>query len=56
MKFSFFHLMPWTDLQEAPDDWPVGNAAFDPVRGKQLYDGYLDVMAYAEQCGFDWVG
>lgn len=56
MKFCFFHLMPWTELTEPPDDWPVGNAGFDPVRGKQLYDRYLDTMAYAEQCGFDWVG
>jgi alkanesulfonate monooxygenase SsuD/methylene tetrahydromethanopterin reductase-like flavin-dependent oxidoreductase (luciferase family) len=56
MKFSFFHLMPWTDLDEPPDDWPVSNAGFDPARGKALYDGYIDTMAYAEQCGFDWVG
>jgi len=56
MRFSFFHLMPWTDLAAPPDDWPVGNAAFDPMRGKELYDRYLDTMAYAEQCGFDWVG
>jgi alkanesulfonate monooxygenase SsuD/methylene tetrahydromethanopterin reductase-like flavin-dependent oxidoreductase (luciferase family) len=56
MKFSFFHLMPWTDLTEAPAQWPVANSAFDPERGKQLYDGYIDTMAFAEDCGFDWVG
>ncbi|MGH7551996.1 MAG: LLM class flavin-dependent oxidoreductase, partial [Longimicrobiales bacterium] len=56
MKFSFFHLMPWTELTEAPPQWPVSNAGFDPERGKQLYDSYIDTMAFAEECGFDWVG
>ncbi len=56
MQFSFFHLMPWTELDEAPPQWPVANSGFDPARGKQLYDGYIDTMAFAEQCGFDWVG
>src|SRR6185503_13449285 len=56
MKFSYFHLMPWTDLTEAPAQWPAGNAAFVPERGKELYDNYIHTMAFAEQCGFDWVG
>ena len=56
MKFSFFHLMPWTELTEAPRQWPVSNAGFDPERGKELYDRYIDTMAFAEDCGFDWVG
>ena len=56
MKFSFFHLMPWTDLKEAPAQWPASNAAFVPERGKELYDNYLATMAFAEQCSFDWVG
>jgi alkanesulfonate monooxygenase SsuD/methylene tetrahydromethanopterin reductase-like flavin-dependent oxidoreductase (luciferase family) len=56
MKFSFFHLMPWTELTEPPAQWPVANAAFDPARGKELYDRYLDTMAFAEPCGFEWVG
>src|SRR3954466_9533063 len=41
MKFSFFHLMPWTDLEEAPAQWPASNAAFVPERGKELYDSYI---------------
>ena len=56
MKFSYFHLMPWTDLEETPAQWPVSNQAFKPERGKQLYDTYIDTMAFAEDCGFDWVG
>jgi alkanesulfonate monooxygenase SsuD/methylene tetrahydromethanopterin reductase-like flavin-dependent oxidoreductase (luciferase family) len=56
VKFSYFHLMPWTELTEPPAQWPAGNAVFDPRRGKELYDSYLDTMAFAEACGFDWVG
>ena len=55
MKFSFFHLRPWTDLDETPSQWPAPNASFDAARGKALYDTYIDTMAYAEQCGFDAV-
>src|SRR6266581_4342435 len=56
MKFSYFHLMPWPDLDEAPAQWPASNSAFKPERGKELYDSYIDTMVFAEQCGFDWVG
>jgi alkanesulfonate monooxygenase SsuD/methylene tetrahydromethanopterin reductase-like flavin-dependent oxidoreductase (luciferase family) len=56
MKFSYFHLMPWTELDEAPEQWPASNQSFDPGRGKELYDSYIDTMAFAEECGFDWVG
>ena len=47
MKFSYFHLMPWTDLEETPAQWPVSNQAFKPERGKELYDAYIDTMAFA---------
>jgi alkanesulfonate monooxygenase SsuD/methylene tetrahydromethanopterin reductase-like flavin-dependent oxidoreductase (luciferase family) len=56
MKFSYFHLMPWTELDAAPDQWPVTNSLFRPERGKELYDAYIENMAFAEDCGFDWVG
>ena len=23
MKFNYFHLMPWTDIEETDQDWPV---------------------------------
>ena len=38
--------MPWTDLKEAPAQWPASNAAFVPERGKELYDNYLHTMAF----------
>src|SRR3712207_2837679 len=56
MKFSFFHLMPWTELEEPPTEWPVSNRGFKPERAKELYDTYTEAMTYAEQCGFDWIG
>lgn len=56
MHFSFFHLMPWTDLEETPTQWPARNAPFDGERGTELYETYLTTMAKAEECGFDWVG
>jgi alkanesulfonate monooxygenase SsuD/methylene tetrahydromethanopterin reductase-like flavin-dependent oxidoreductase (luciferase family) len=56
MKFNFFHLMPWTEIEDAGQDWPVANKAFDPRKGTALYRGYLDMMADAENYGFDMVG
>ncbi|HEV3009374.1 MAG TPA: LLM class flavin-dependent oxidoreductase [Burkholderiales bacterium] len=56
MKFSFFHLMPYTALDQAPGDWPVSNREFDPEKAREYYRSYIDTMIYAEQCGFDWVG
>lgn len=61
MKFYFFHLMPWPYL---PDDFDqrydsawvwLPNSLYDPVRGKELYDAYLDTLAYADELGFDGV-
>jgi alkanesulfonate monooxygenase SsuD/methylene tetrahydromethanopterin reductase-like flavin-dependent oxidoreductase (luciferase family) len=56
MRFTFFHLMPWTDYPDVPEEWPVSNKSFDPERARGLYETYIDCMAYAEQCGFDWIG
>src|SRR3954471_6283093 len=61
MDFYFFHLMPWPYL---PDDFDTAhhsawvdfsNAHYDPRRGHQLYNDYLDQLAYAEPLGFDGV-
>lgn len=56
MYFNFFHLMPYTDVPEQPGEWPVANKLFDPVRGKEFYDTYLDMMAFADDCNFGGVG
>ncbi len=58
MKFSYFHLMPYTglDIGDAPQGWPFPNAGIDPAIARDLYRTYVDAMVHAEQCGFDWVG
>jgi len=56
MKFLFFHLMPWDSFPKEGPEWPVSNRDFDPVKGTEIYQTYIDTMAYAEDCGFDAVG
>jgi len=56
MKFSYFHLMPYTHIGEVGRDWPVSNRLFDPEIAAPDYQTYIDQMAYAEECGFDWIG
>jgi alkanesulfonate monooxygenase SsuD/methylene tetrahydromethanopterin reductase-like flavin-dependent oxidoreductase (luciferase family) len=56
MKFNYFHLMPWTMANKPEQEWPVSNRGFVPEKGTQLYKDYIDTMAYAEECGFDWIG
>jgi alkanesulfonate monooxygenase SsuD/methylene tetrahydromethanopterin reductase-like flavin-dependent oxidoreductase (luciferase family) len=61
VKFSFFHLMPYSQL---PDDFDTAydsisltypNANFDPAFGASLYARYLDELEYADQLGFDGI-
>src|SRR5436190_19098249 len=60
VKFHFFHLMPYPDL---PDDFRQryhgvwvdlpASELYDPVRGHEVYNEYLDELEYADQLGFD---
>jgi alkanesulfonate monooxygenase SsuD/methylene tetrahydromethanopterin reductase-like flavin-dependent oxidoreductase (luciferase family) len=61
MKFHWFHLMPYPDL---PDDFrekyhsvwvDVPSELYDPVRGHQIYNEYLDELEYAAEVGFDGI-
>src|SRR3954471_4327267 len=61
MKCHFFHLMPYADL---PDDFrekyrsvwvDVPSHLYDPVRGHEMYNDYLDELEYAAQVGFDGI-
>ena len=56
MKFSFFHLMPFTGLVNEPRDWPVSNRDFDAAQAREHYRAYVEAMIHAERCEFDWVG
>ena len=62
MKFTFFNLMPWPHL---PDDFrekhrsvwvDIPSSLYDPVRGHDVYNTYLDELEYAEQLGYDGIG
>ena len=61
MKFHWFHLMPYPDL---PEDFrekyssvwvDVPSELFDPVRGHEVYNEYLDELEYAADMGFDGI-
>src|SRR5207245_6801532 len=61
MKFHSFHLMPYPDL---PDDFAekyrsvwvdVPSHLFDPERGHEAYNEYLDELEYAAAMGFDGI-
>src|SRR5207245_132323 len=62
MKFSWFHLMPYRWLPPDFRDryhsiWvDIPNRLYDPVKGHQLYNEYLDMLEYADQMGFDAIG
>jgi alkanesulfonate monooxygenase SsuD/methylene tetrahydromethanopterin reductase-like flavin-dependent oxidoreductase (luciferase family) len=56
MKFCFFNFMPYTDIERTSDGWPVSTRTFDARRASELYRTYVDMMVFAEECGFDWIG
>jgi alkanesulfonate monooxygenase SsuD/methylene tetrahydromethanopterin reductase-like flavin-dependent oxidoreductase (luciferase family) len=62
MKFVCFHLMPYRPLDMAARSrhrsaWVVlPNALYDPVKGADEYEAYLDQLTYAETLGFDAIG
>ena len=61
MKFYFFHLMPWPYLPEDfrekhQSAWvTLSNAVYEPSRGTELYQRYLDELVLAEDLGFDGI-
>jgi alkanesulfonate monooxygenase SsuD/methylene tetrahydromethanopterin reductase-like flavin-dependent oxidoreductase (luciferase family) len=62
MKFIFFHLMPYADIDLSFADkhnsaWvTLPNSYYDPKKGHRLYNRYLDELEYADKLGFDGVG
>jgi alkanesulfonate monooxygenase SsuD/methylene tetrahydromethanopterin reductase-like flavin-dependent oxidoreductase (luciferase family) len=60
MKFNFFHLMPYPFLPADFERYPspsltFPNKHFDPQRGHELYNRYLDELEYADRLGFDGI-
>ena len=61
MKSHWFHLMPYKYL---PEDFQqkhrsvwvdVPSELYDPVKGHEIYNEYLDELEYADRLGFDGV-
>ncbi len=61
MKILFFHLMPYTELPDDfrdshPSIWvDIHSSLFDPERGHQMYNDFLDELEFAAELGFDGV-
>ena len=61
MKFHFFHLMPYQDidpnfLKDNKSSWiTLPNSYYDPKKGAKLYHRYLDELELADELGFDGV-
>ena len=61
MKVFIFHLMPYADLDMGYTDkyraaWVVlPNTYFDPKKGHELYNRYLDELELAAELGFDGI-
>src|SRR5689334_18361029 len=61
MQVFVFHLMPWPYLPDnfaATHDtaWVVcENSLYDPQRGHDVYNRYLDELEFADQVGFDGI-
>jgi alkanesulfonate monooxygenase SsuD/methylene tetrahydromethanopterin reductase-like flavin-dependent oxidoreductase (luciferase family) len=61
MQYYFFHLMSWPFLpedfaQRYDSAWVwLPNELYDPVKGHDLYQAYIDTLALADELGFDGV-
>src|SRR5580693_5840430 len=62
MRFIWFNLMPWPHL---PEDFrekyrsvwvDIPSSLYDPVRGHEVYNTYLDQLEFAETVGYDGLG
>jgi alkanesulfonate monooxygenase SsuD/methylene tetrahydromethanopterin reductase-like flavin-dependent oxidoreductase (luciferase family) len=61
VKFHWFHLMPYPDLpadfkEKHRSVWvDVDSRLYDPVRGHEVYNEYLDELEFAADMGFDGI-
>ncbi len=59
MKIFHFHLMPYAHMdldaiRREGSAWvTLSNKHYDPIKGAELYNEYLDQMEFADQLGFD---
>lgn len=59
METYVFHLMPYQDIESIQTEksaWPWIEYDYDPEKGSEYYNTYLDQMEYAAELGFDGLG
>jgi alkanesulfonate monooxygenase SsuD/methylene tetrahydromethanopterin reductase-like flavin-dependent oxidoreductase (luciferase family) len=62
VKFTWFNLMPWPYLpedfrQKYRSVWvDIDSKLFDPEKGHEVYNTYMDLLEYAGTLGFDGIG
>ena len=62
MKFVWFNLQPWPYLpkdfrEKYRSVWvDIPNSLFDPVKGHEMYNTYLDQLEFADSVGYDGIG
>ena len=62
MKFTWFNLMPWPHLpadfrKKHRSVWvDIDAKLYDPVKGHDVYNQYLDMLEYADAMGYDGIG
>ena len=62
MKFVWFNLQPWPHLpkdfrEKYRSVWvDIPNTLFDPVKGHEMYNTYLDQLEFADSVGYDGIG
>lgn len=55
MKVAVFGTTPYYTPEGRPESWPVPSAAFDAQIGQQTLRDALELLACADELGFDWV-
>ena len=55
METFAFHLMPYQDIQDSMA-WPFEKDSYDPEKGEEYYETYLDQLEYAAELGIDGLG
>src|SRR2546430_11652002 len=61
LEFHYFHLMPWPYLPADFDEKfastrvTLPNSIYDPIKGQQLYNRYIDEIERADKLGWDSV-
>jgi alkanesulfonate monooxygenase SsuD/methylene tetrahydromethanopterin reductase-like flavin-dependent oxidoreductase (luciferase family) len=62
VKFVWFNLQPWPYLpkdfrEKHRSVWvDIPNSLFDPVKGHDMYNTYLDQLEFADSVGYDGIG